>query len=63
MFTEKRSMAIDCCFYQMDWRQNMNWLKNIFKKIGRNVIIYGETKTGHTFPSYEKYLEYKIKQQ
>ena len=43
--------------------ENMNWLKNIFKKIGRNVIIYGETKTGHTFPSYEKYLEYKIKQQ
>ena len=41
----------------------MSWLKNIFKKIGRNVIIYGETKTGHTFPSYEKYIEYKIKQQ
>ena len=40
----------------------MSWLKNIFKKIDRNVIIYGETKTGHTFPSYEKYLEYKTKQ-
>ena len=41
----------------------MNWLKNILNKISENVVIYGETKTGHTFPSYEKYLEYKIKQQ
>ena len=41
----------------------MNWLKNILNKISENVVIYGETKTGHTFPSYEKYLEYKMKNQ
>lgn len=34
---------------------------DMFKR--KTIIIYGETKLGHTFPSYETYLKYKEQQQ
>lgn len=37
-------------------------MKKLLCMFHNRAFIYGETKTGHTFPSYEKYLEYKEKQ-